>query len=173
MRYMCILLSPSVVNCLSVSLAIKLSLLHFICNEDAKKSWLALSPSLHRYKRWSPQWGSSFGTASLGFSVKPPSCRSLSPCSLPVCFARCHPNRMAMDANLSLSVLRFLFPVTPPTCGTYITAGLTQLLPSSWGLPSQVSSRCNIYFLEWLWLDEEAYLWWKNTMKSLKYLITV
>lgn len=36
-----------------------------------------------------------------------------------------------------------------------------------------VSSRCNIFFLERWQVDECAYQWLKNTMKSSKYLTTV
>lgn len=66
MRCTCMLLPPSVVNCLSTSLAIQLSLLYFTPSEDAKKSCLALSPSLHRYKHRSPRRGFSSSTVSLG-----------------------------------------------------------------------------------------------------------
>lgn len=87
MRCTCMQLSPSV-NCLSVSLAIELSLLHFICNENAKESCLALSSSLTDTNS-EAHGGAPPSAHILGFSVKPPSRRSLSPCSSPASFAHC------------------------------------------------------------------------------------
>lgn len=87
MRCTCMQLSPSV-NCLSVSLAIELSLLHFICNENAKESCLALSSSLTETNS-EAHGGAPPSAHILGFSVKPPSRRSLSPCSSPASFAHC------------------------------------------------------------------------------------
>lgn len=128
MKCTCIFLSPSAVNHFSVSLAIQLSLLHFKCMEDAKKGCLALSPSLHRR------------TVELLLQYR--EFRILSGASLRQIFVAlftagvihtlllCIPTAQPwMTTSAPLSCDSSFFQRLPPTCGTCITAGHSQLLP--------------------------------------------